>query len=48
MIYNLPGELIRADFDFLHDGLAFSGVSRVHLLDLTGVDVFVLAAFLTN
>jgi len=26
------GELIRTDFDFLHGGLSFSGVSRVLLL----------------
>ena len=26
------GELTRTDFDFLHDGLAFSGVTRVGLL----------------
>ena len=28
-----------SDFVFLHDGLAFSGVSRVCLLFLTGVEV---------
>jgi len=42
------GELIRPDLDFLHGGLAFSGVSRVLLLVLTGVDVVAVAAFLTN
>ena len=42
------GELIRTDLDFLHGGLAFSGVSRVLLLVLTGVDVATVAAFLTN
>ena len=31
------GELTRTDFDFLHDGLAFSGVSRVHFLLFDGV-----------
>lgn len=40
------GELTRIDFDFLHDGLAFSGVARVHLLLCIGVPVkYVLAAF---
>ena len=31
------GELTRTDFDFLHDGLAFSGVARVRLLLIIGV-----------
>lgn len=40
------GELTRIDFDFLHDGLAFSGVVRVCLLLCIGVPVkYVLAAF---
>ena len=40
------GELTRTDFDFLHDGLAFSGVARVRLLLCIGVPVKdVLAAF---
>ena len=40
------GELTRTDFDFLHDGLAFSGVARVRLLLCIGVSVKdVLAAF---
>ena len=40
------GELTRTDFDFLHDGLAFSGVARVLLLLCIGVSVKdVLAAF---
>lgn len=42
------GELIRTDLDFLHGGLAFSGMSRVLLLVLTGVDVVAVAALLTN
>ena len=33
------GELTRTDFDFLHDGLAFSGVARVRLLLCIGVPV---------
>ena len=41
------GELIRTDFDFLHGRLAISGVSRILLLVLIGVDVIALATFLT-
>ena len=41
------GKLIRTDFDFLRGKLAFSGVSRVLLLVLIGVDVVALAIFLT-
>ena len=40
------GELTRIDFDFLHDGLAFSGVARVRFPLCIGVPVkYVLAAF---
>ena len=41
------GGTIRTDFDFLHGGLALSGVSRFLLLVFTGVDV-VVVAFLTK
>jgi len=45
---NLPGKFIPTDFDFFHAGLALSGVSRVVLLLLIGVDVVALAIFFTN
>ena len=41
------GEWTRTDFDFLHGGLALSGVSRFLLLVFTGVD-FIVVAFLTK
>ena len=40
-------ERTHTDFDFLHGGLALSGVSRFLLLVFTGVDV-VVVAFLTK
>ena len=40
-------ERTHTDFDFLHGGLALSGVSRFLLLVFTGVDI-VVVAFLTK
>jgi len=38
-------ELTRTDFDFPHDGLGFSGVSRVRLVLFVNVPVKDVAAF---
>lgn len=42
------GQLTRTDFDFLHDGLAFSGFARARLLLCIGVPVKDALAAFTN